>query len=114
MAPTKRASEILRVMWLAFEPTPGRPFNKLDLHLLRRSVDAMYKAAKSGAASATNPSFVEMVKAVAANAPTTEQGSNVEQFLLRQVDSGDLPILNEADGRLRVYDPGHNFRGLAR
>jgi hypothetical protein len=114
MASTKRVSEVLRVMWLAFEPAPGRPFNKLDLHLLRRSVDAMFKSARSGVASVTNPPFVEMVKAVAANAPTQEQGSHVERFLLRQVDSGDLPILNEADGRLKVYDPGHHVQVMAR
>jgi hypothetical protein len=82
--------------------------------LLRRSVDAMYKAARSGATSATNPSFVAMVKAVAANAQTPEQGAHVEQFLLRQVDAGDLPILTEAAGRLKVYQPGHHVQVMAR
>lgn len=112
--PTKRASEVLRNIWLALEPSPGQPFNTLDLHLLRRSVDAMYKAARSRPRSATNSDFVKTVEGVASNAPSPEQERQVRQFLLRRVDSNDLSILNEADGRLKVYDPGHHVQVISR
>jgi len=86
----------------------------MDMHLLRRSVEMMYRAAKGATASAGDPDFGKMVKAVARNGASAQQQASIEQFLLRQVDPNDLGILREADGRLRVYGLGHHIQVMAR
>jgi len=111
---TTRSSKMLRMLWTAFEPSPGRPFQKLDLHLLRRSVDATYIAAKGGNVPSTSTAFASMAKAVASNASSSEQAEQLERFLLRQTDPDDLAILSEADGRLNVYGTGHHAQVMAR
>jgi hypothetical protein len=112
LAPRERAA-YLSEFWTMFEPQTAAPFQRLDLHLLRNSLDAAFKA--STAPGSRSPvAFEERVAQTLTTLTLPDLGSPLGQFLTRQADPVDSVIVSYAGLRSTPLNPCHHLHVLSR
>jgi hypothetical protein len=97
--PTPTVAErykFLRAVWEAFEPGTA-PFHKLDQHLLRISLERMFKATKGRTHRQSPAEFSRLVAETVKNVPASNIGADLlTKFLLRQTEPADLQLISSA------------------
>ena len=110
-------SSFLCQLWNIFEPFGSSPFELLDRHLLRLSLEqtfvAMYGQITSANRNRFESQITTMLERILGDSPFATE---LRTFLLRQSDSQpeDPTIIVEGRGNVSVYEPRHHIQVAAR
>lgn len=114
---TNEKSNFLCQLWSIFEPSGSSPFDLLDRHLLRISLEHTFIARHGRITPANRKRFESqistMLEMILGDSPFATEWRT---FLLRQSDSQpeDPAVIVEARGNVSVYEPKHHIQVAAR
>lgn len=112
LAASERAA-YLSEFWMMFEPQTAAPFQTLDLHLLRNSLDAAFKATTSPGGR-SSVIFEQRLQQALTTLALPGLESPLGQFLSRKTDPAESVIVSYAERRSTSLDPRHHLYVLSR
>ena len=112
---TSSSSDFLRNLWELFEPSAGSPFELLDRHLLRLSLELGFKAITDkepgGYPNEFEMSIGTVLSRLALSEPALQQWRD---FLTRKTERSDPIIISQARQSAMVSDPRYHIQVLSR
>jgi hypothetical protein len=108
-------SAYLRQFWAVSAPSSISRFEILDRHLLRRSLENVYKAI-TGDTPQTNPTGFEarVVRMINSIAPVGLSEDSWRDFLVRRLEPLDAVVITEAAENSPVEDSKHHLQVMSR
>jgi hypothetical protein len=113
---TPSSSRFLHGLWVLQEPSPQAPFESLDRHLLRLSLERAFNAINGSGAARKNPNKYGGMVAKVLNAAPIEglYRERMLRFLTRETDP-DVPyLIAESQRTFRTSHPRHHVQVLSR
>lgn len=109
-----KTSNYLRKFWEICEPSISA-FEKLDRHLLRRSLEKVFEAMKGKKVETNLKTYGNNIDKMLDLLSITEPiKSQWKDFLLRRIDKSDSIIITEAEGKVKIGDPKHHIQVISR
>lgn len=112
-----RAAEFAIDAWALLEPAgPSDPFSVLDLQLLRRGLEAVFRSVGGTVSAAARSPWATAIGAAIEDAVGDPQPPGLRDFLLRRESAtrDDSPLFAHADARRAFGDPLHHLGVLSR
>lgn len=108
-------SAFLTEVWRQCEPAPDRPFEQLDRHFLRLSLERAFRAVTGQEASSNPRAYSDRVTSMLGGLSFSQAAEyDWLQFLTRSTEAGDPPVIAEALRRSPPEDPRHHVQVIAR
>src|SRR5439155_823755 len=104
-------ARVLREMWAMWDPRTANPFEVLDRHLLRLSLEEAFRG-QTGAKPADDPiGFSGKVRATLDALGFADSGLTAwSEFLTRSTEPDDPPLLRYAAGTEPTASPWHHVQ----
>lgn len=112
--PTTRAVAFTSDLWDAFEPVGADNFGKLDLHLLRRSFERLFRERTGNTAKRHPGEFRRYVQQALGSVAASMPSERLEAFLMREIDSSDPTLIEDAEHPENMHDPEDHLHVMAR
>jgi hypothetical protein len=108
-------SEFLRNFWQLLEPLPASPFEVLDRHLLRVTLEEVYAAIIGRSAANDRAGFAVAVdRMLNGMSPSGLSAHEWKQFLTRSTAPSTPQLLGQAAGREKSGSPIHHMQVMSR
>lgn len=102
-------------LWTLCEPYSSSPFELLDRHLLRISIEQAFEAVTGKRPVQDTSEFAERVEAMlGAVQPMGLPLEEWKRFLTRDIHAEDPVLIEEAGGTVTMKDPRHHLQVMAR
>jgi len=108
------SSRSMRDIWAVCEPSLANGFTGLDRYLIRRSLELAYTSTSVPAKRTAQDFASRIAHAVSQLGPIGLSSQQWQDFLTRQTDPADPPLLTRAEGISPIAASTHHLEVLAR
>ncbi len=109
-----RCSDFLCEFWGIFEPDIVSRFKDLDMYLLRRCMESIYRGVHGSLRSGSYKDRIRTTVDDVLPIPSSRFRGEVVDFLLRVTDSSDPVVLSEAFNNTKTTNPKHHIQVISR